>query len=83
MIQIASSIAQNEGYRTFYRGISAPLLAEAPKRAGKFMFNEQFKKIWVQWLPPARFGPLPFVLSGAYSMMMMVVVTYRCMCRKS
>ena len=34
-------ILTKEGALTFYRGISSPILAEAPKRAVKFSTNEQ------------------------------------------
>jgi solute carrier family 25 (mitochondrial 2-oxodicarboxylate transporter), member 21 len=47
------SIVKNEGYNWFsfsspfrlYRGIMAPILIEAPKRAVKFASNEQYIKM--------------------------------------
>jgi solute carrier family 25 2-oxodicarboxylate transporter 21 len=38
-------IIVNEGPSRLYRGIAAPILAEAPKRAVKFTANEQYKHL--------------------------------------
>jgi len=40
------TIIAEEGFANLYRGILAPILAEAPKRAVKFASNEQFKPIF-------------------------------------
>jgi len=40
------TIIAEEGFGNLYRGILAPILAEAPKRAVKFASNEQFKPIF-------------------------------------
>lgn len=40
------SIVKNEGVTKLYRGIFAPILVEAPKRATKFAANEQFKSLY-------------------------------------
>jgi solute carrier family 25 2-oxodicarboxylate transporter 21 len=45
MVECTRQIIKNEGVGTFYRGISAPLLAEAPKRAIKFATNAQYKNL--------------------------------------
>jgi len=39
------NIMEKEGASRLYRGIAAPILAEAPKRAIKFTANEQYKKL--------------------------------------
>ncbi|RYH21497.1 MC/SLC25 family protein [archaeon] len=41
-------IVQQEGVSTLYRGIIAPILVEAPKRAVKFAANEQYSKWCLQ-----------------------------------
>ena len=43
MIEITKSIYKEGGIRSFYRGIQAPIFAEAPKRAWKFGANDFFK----------------------------------------
>jgi len=44
MAAACRQIVTTEGWGSFYRGISAPVLAEAPKRAIKFSSNELYKK---------------------------------------
>eukprot|EP01113_Clastostelium_recurvatum_P026632 TRINITY_DN3196_c0_g1_i2.p1 TRINITY_DN3196_c0_g1~~TRINITY_DN3196_c0_g1_i2.p1 ORF type:complete len:291 (-),score=58.12 TRINITY_DN3196_c0_g1_i2:107-979(-) len=41
------TIVQQEGFFSLYRGIISPILAEAPKRAAKFTFNELYKGLLV------------------------------------
>jgi solute carrier family 25 2-oxodicarboxylate transporter 21 len=43
VLETLRSIVKNEGFRTLYRGIVSPILAEAPKRAIKFSSNEIYK----------------------------------------
>eukprot|EP00164_Ancoracysta_twista_P005553 GFYU01007616.1.p1 GENE.GFYU01007616.1~~GFYU01007616.1.p1 ORF type:complete len:288 (+),score=77.52 GFYU01007616.1:142-1005(+) len=50
-----SDIIKKEGPLNLYRGISAPIVAEAPKRAIKFTTNEKYKG----WLRTSD-GKLPF-----------------------
>jgi len=45
MITIFKNIVKDEGFGTLYRGIAAPIFAEAPKRAAKFCFNERYKAL--------------------------------------
>ncbi|ODQ68464.1 mitochondrial carrier [Nadsonia fulvescens var. elongata DSM 6958] len=40
MVDCFSKIIRNEGFNTLYRGITAPILMEAPKRATKFAAND-------------------------------------------
>ena len=44
MIGVTKSIYAEAGVAGFYRGIQAPIFAEAPKRAWKFGANDFFKK---------------------------------------
>jgi solute carrier family 25 2-oxodicarboxylate transporter 21 len=39
------SIVREEGFARLYRGLSSPIVAEAPKRAAKFTFNEKYKQL--------------------------------------
>ncbi len=41
--QTLTTIVRDEGPARLYRGIASPIVAEAPKRAAKFTFNEKFK----------------------------------------
>jgi solute carrier family 25 2-oxodicarboxylate transporter 21 len=43
LIDAFAKIVSNEGFLTLYRGIVAPIFAEAPKRAVKFASNEFYK----------------------------------------
>lgn len=40
-------IIKSEGISRLYRGIAAPILVEAPKRATKFAANEQYSKLFM------------------------------------
>ena len=42
-----SKIIRTEGFSKLYRGIVAPILVEAPKRATKFAANEQYSKLYM------------------------------------
>lgn len=42
------SIIKEEGFTRLYRGISSPIMAEAPKRAIKFGSNEYYKSLCVK-----------------------------------
>lgn len=42
-----SKIIKTEGFSRLYRGIAAPILVEAPKRATKFAANEQYSKLYM------------------------------------
>jgi len=46
-------IVAQEGLLTLYRGIVAPIFAEAPKRAVKFSSNEFYKKLLTQYGLPS------------------------------
>ncbi|CAG9999117.1 unnamed protein product [Clonostachys byssicola] len=46
MLDCFQKIIRNEGFSRLYRGISAPILMEAPKRATKFAANDEWGKIY-------------------------------------
>ncbi|KAI8141747.1 mitochondrial carrier domain-containing protein [Fennellomyces sp. T-0311] len=46
IIQSLKDIVKKEGPATLYRGIAAPILVEAPKRATKFAANEQYTALY-------------------------------------
>ncbi|KAI9268993.1 mitochondrial carrier domain-containing protein [Phascolomyces articulosus] len=46
IISMLKEIVQKEGPATLYRGIAAPILVEAPKRATKFAANEQYTALY-------------------------------------
>jgi len=46
MVDCFKKIIKHEGFSRLYRGISAPILMEAPKRATKFAANDEWGKIY-------------------------------------
>ena len=46
IIQTLKDIVQKEGFSKLYKGIAAPILVEAPKRAIKFSANDQYKSLY-------------------------------------
>ncbi|KAL1934586.1 hypothetical protein VTP01DRAFT_6768 [Rhizomucor pusillus] len=46
IIQSLKEIVAKEGPATLYRGIAAPIMVEAPKRATKFAANEQYTALY-------------------------------------
>lgn len=46
MFDCLSKIVRQEGFSRLYRGISAPILMEAPKRATKFAANDEWGKFY-------------------------------------
>ncbi|RPA82210.1 mitochondrial carrier [Ascobolus immersus RN42] len=46
MIDCFSKIIKNEGFSRLYRGITAPILMEAPKRATKFAANDEWGRFY-------------------------------------
>ncbi|KAI9782716.1 MAG: Mitochondrial 2-oxodicarboxylate carrier 2 [Geoglossum umbratile] len=46
MVDCFRKIIKNEGFSRLYRGISAPILMEAPKRATKFAANDEWGKFY-------------------------------------
>lgn len=62
-----NKIIKREGPKQLYKGISSPILMEAPKRATKFAFNEKFQKWYgsVAGLAPGQVNQTISILSGA------------------
>eukprot|EP00835_Amoeboradix_gromovi_P002750 NODE_162_length_16547_cov_0.334326.p4 type:complete len:269 gc:universal NODE_162_length_16547_cov_0.334326:4575-3769(-) len=48
IVQTLKEIVQKEGFARLYKGIAAPILIEAPKRAIKFSANSQYKELFEQ-----------------------------------
>lgn len=46
VIDCFSKMIKNEGFGSLYRGITAPILMEAPKRATKFAANDEWGKFY-------------------------------------
>lgn len=62
-----NKIVKKEGAKQLYKGISSPILMEAPKRATKFAFNEKFQKWYgsMMGLAPGQVNQTISLLSGA------------------
>ncbi len=65
-----TAIVRDEGFWRLYRGLASPIVAEAPKRAAKFTFNEQYKSL---------LGPDHYVVAGALAGASEAVVNW-CVC---
>eukprot|EP00668_Euglena_longa_P003867 GGOE01004530.1.p1 GENE.GGOE01004530.1~~GGOE01004530.1.p1 ORF type:complete len:299 (-),score=90.32 GGOE01004530.1:37-897(-) len=57
------SMVQREGALVFYRGISAPIVSEAPKRAVKFSTNELYRGMMVD--AQGQISALGYLAAGA------------------
>lgn len=65
VVDCIKKIVQKEGATRLYKGISSPVIMEAPKRATKFACNDEFQKIYKSAFGvPALTQPLS-ILSGA------------------
>lgn len=60
-----AKIVKNEGPATLYRGISAPILMEAPKRATKFAANDEWGKFWKKTFGVEKLNQSLAILNGA------------------
>ncbi|KAI5370566.1 Putative mitochondrial carrier protein [Septoria linicola] len=58
-------IVANEGFSRLYRGISAPILMEAPKRATKFAANDEWGKFYRSAFGVAKMNQSLSILTGA------------------
>ncbi|OCK83085.1 mitochondrial 2-oxodicarboxylate carrier [Lepidopterella palustris CBS 459.81] len=65
MIDCFRKIIKNEGFSRLYRGISAPILMEAPKRATKFAANDEWGKFYRNLFGVAKMNQSLSVLTGA------------------
>ncbi|KGK34838.1 hypothetical protein JL09_g6013, partial [Pichia kudriavzevii] len=65
VVDCFTKIVKNEGPATLYRGISAPILMEAPKRAIKFAANDEWGKFWKNVFGVEKLNQSLAILNGA------------------
>ncbi|KAF2496254.1 mitochondrial carrier [Lophium mytilinum] len=65
MVDCFRKIIRNEGFSRLYRGITAPILMEAPKRATKFAANDEWGKFWRNQFGVAKMNQSLSILTGA------------------
>ncbi|KAK8193013.1 mitochondrial 2-oxodicarboxylate carrier protein-like protein [Phyllosticta capitalensis] len=65
MFDCFSKIIKNEGFSRLYRGITAPILMEAPKRATKFAANDEWGKFYRKAFGQEKMNQSLSVLTGA------------------
>ncbi|MCJ1321476.1 Mitochondrial 2-oxodicarboxylate carrier 2 [Xylographa vitiligo] len=65
MVDCFRKIIKNEGFSRLYRGISAPILMEAPKRATKFAANDEWGKVYRNMFGIAKMDQKLSILTGA------------------
>ncbi|KAM0265641.1 hypothetical protein ACHAQJ_000075 [Trichoderma viride] len=65
MLDCFQKIIKNEGFSRLYRGISAPILMEAPKRATKFAANDEWGKVYRKMFGVDKMNQSLSVLTGA------------------
>jgi len=65
MLDCFQKIIRNEGFSRLYRGITAPILMEAPKRATKFAANDKWGKFYKDLFGQQTMTQSLSVLTGA------------------
>lgn len=65
VVDCIRKIVQKEGASRLYKGISSPVLMEAPKRATKFACNDEFQKVFKNLFGMPVLNQQLSVLSGA------------------
>ncbi|KAG0681321.1 hypothetical protein C6P40_004810 [Pichia californica] len=65
VLDCLKKIVKNEGPATLYRGISAPILMEAPKRATKFAANDSWGAFWKKTFGVDKLNQSLAILNGA------------------
>ncbi|KAH8148658.1 uncharacterized protein LAJ45_07369 [Morchella importuna] len=65
MVDCFRKIVKNEGFSRLYRGITAPILMEAPKRATKFAANDEWGKVYKKLFGVTEMNQPLSVLTGA------------------
>ncbi|CDK25458.1 unnamed protein product [Kuraishia capsulata CBS 1993] len=65
IVDCVTKIVKNEGFSKLYRGISAPILMEAPKRATKFAANDEWGKFYRKQFGVTEMNQSLAVLTGA------------------
>lgn len=65
MVDCLSKIVKQEGFSRLYRGITAPILMEAPKRATKFAANDEWGKFYKNLFGVDKMSQSLSILTGA------------------
>jgi len=65
MVDCFRKIIKNEGFGRLYRGIEAPILMEAPKRATKFAANDEWGKFYRTLFQASKMTQSLSILTGA------------------
>ncbi|KYK55158.1 putative mitochondrial oxodicarboxylate carrier [Drechmeria coniospora] len=65
MVACFKDIVKNEGFSRLYRGITAPILMEAPKRATKFAANDEWGRFYRKLFNSPQMTQSLSVLTGA------------------
>ncbi|KAG7813145.1 hypothetical protein KL921_000691 [Ogataea angusta] len=65
IIDCLTKIVKNEGPSRLYRGITAPILMEAPKRATKFAANDEWGKVYKRAFGVSQMTQPLAILTGA------------------
>ncbi|GAW26241.1 putative mitochondrial 2-oxodicarboxylate carrier [Rosellinia necatrix] len=65
MVDCFQKIVRNEGFSRLYRGITAPILMEAPKRAIKFAANDEWGKFYKKAFGAEKMTQPLSILTGA------------------
>jgi len=65
MVDCFRKIIKNEGFGRLYRGIEAPILMEAPKRATKFAANDEWGKFYRTLFQASKMSQSLSILTGA------------------
>ncbi|KAI0898830.1 mitochondrial 2-oxodicarboxylate carrier 1 [Annulohypoxylon nitens] len=65
MLDCFQKIIRNEGFSRLYRGITAPILMEAPKRATKFAANDEWGKFYRKAFGAEKMNQSLSILTGA------------------
>ncbi|GMM28627.1 mitochondrial 2-oxodicarboxylate carrier [Martiniozyma asiatica (nom. inval.)] len=65
VLDCLTKIVRTEGAGTLYRGITAPILMEAPKRATKFAANDEWGKVWKKAFGVENLNQSLAILNGA------------------
>ncbi|MCJ1302761.1 hypothetical protein MMC08_005566 [Hypocenomyce scalaris] len=65
MLDCFRKIIKNEGFSRLYRGITAPILMEAPKRATKFAANDEWGKVYRKLFNVSKMDQKLSILTGA------------------
>ncbi|GMG26116.1 unnamed protein product [Ambrosiozyma monospora] len=65
VVDCFKKIIKNEGFSNLYRGIAAPIMMEAPKRATKFAANDEWGKFYRRTFGVEKMNQQLAILTGA------------------